>query len=71
MKKLEKEFAIDLLKALDMAMNGNLRAEEEYKTDLIGLSRKEVIKVIKYLTNLGYKKQREVSYNENQKEQKN
>jgi hypothetical protein len=57
MKRTQKTFATDLLKALDIAINGKLRDEEAYRIDMCGLSRKEVIRAVKYLETLGYRKQ--------------
>ena len=64
MKKGEKQFAIDLLKALDMGMTGKIRPDEEYKIDMVGLTRKEILRTVKELMKRGYSK------NENQEKQK-
>lgn len=58
----EKKFAIDLLKALDVAMDGKERNPEEYKCDLNNPIRKDILKTVRYLIKKGYK------LNENQKE---
>lgn len=55
MKKAHKELAIDLLKALDFACHGKLRAEEEYKLDLV-ISSKDLVRATKYLVKQGYRK---------------
>lgn len=60
MKCADKKFAIDLLKALDIAINGKLREESDYKTDLMGMTRKEVLKAVKYLKQQGYCKQEQI-----------
>lgn len=64
MKKAEKEFAIDLLKSLDIGMTGKVKPDAEYKIDMVGLTRKEILRTIKELMKRGYSK------NESQEKQK-
>jgi hypothetical protein len=51
----EKDYCIDLLKALDLSVDGKIRDEEDYASDLKGSSKKEVLKAVRYLIGKGYK----------------
>lgn len=52
----EKQFALDLLKALDLSTNGVTKTEEEYKNDLVGETKREVKVAVRVLILMGYKK---------------
>ncbi len=56
MNEQEKQFAIDLLKALESAWGYPDKSLEEYMSDLKGSCRKEIKKTINVLIKLGYKK---------------
>ncbi len=56
MKKEDKEFAIDLLKSLDIGMGEGVRSNQDYLDDLNSPSRKNIVKTIKELRKLGYTK---------------
>lgn len=52
----EKEFAKDLLEALDKGMNLQGREQTDYDEDLTGDTRKEILKTIRLLISKGYRK---------------
>ena len=55
MTHIERRFCIDLLRALDKGIGETLRTDEEYDDDLNTVTKKEVLKTVRYLTELGYR----------------
>ena len=51
----EKQFALDLLKALDIGMGDTLKSDEEYKNDLFLQTKKDALRTVRYLMEKGYK----------------
>jgi hypothetical protein len=56
MNAQEKQFALDLLRALDVGMGDPLRTEEAYQADLHSACRTEIKKAVQYLIAHGYQK---------------
>lgn len=52
----EKQFAIDLLRALDMGVGGELLIDEEYLKSIPKEDKTSIKKAINYLIKAGYKK---------------
>lgn len=57
MTKIERQFAIDLLRALDIGMEVEVKTIKEYEEDLFGETRKEILTAIREMISQGYKKE--------------
>lgn len=56
MKKQDKEFVVDFLKALDIGFFNKLRKEADYLDDMKTPYLKNMVKAVKYLKEKGYSK---------------
>lgn len=56
MTDIKKEFSIDLLRALDIGVGGNLLSDEEYLKSIVKEDKNELKKAVNYLIKQGYKK---------------
>lgn len=56
MTDAEVEFAKDILKALDIGVDGKARPDSEYESDLYSSTRFELKRTVRFLMQLGYKK---------------
>jgi hypothetical protein len=56
MSEQEKIFALDLLRALDIGIGGDLMPDEEYLKSITQEDKKSIKKSVQYLIKLGYHK---------------
>lgn len=55
MTHIERQFCIDVLRALDLGLGDEVRSDEEYDNDLSTQTKKEVLKSVRHLMKLGYR----------------
>jgi hypothetical protein len=53
--EIEKEFALNLLRALDVGIGGNILFDEEYLSIIPHEEKKAIKKTVRYLIEKGYK----------------
>lgn len=55
MTHIERQFAIDLLRALDISLGEETRTDEDYDNDLNTVTKKEIMRAVRHLMKIGYK----------------